>query len=353
MAKQKQDKKAAINQFAIYDIGFETEPQLETIHNKAEIETYFNQTKKCLHSILDGKLTIYRKGKNGDPTIYPNDMLAVHKDVYLLRLNNRKNTILVKQAETTTNGVPDYKEKTEESNPYCYIIIDNRPGVTMMAIQKNSAWGDPLNVCGLLEQNLDRKMLDTFGFHVRIYPRMREYEIWEFAHEQCHVNGDRLNGISFLFPNPKQVKFTDRIPAEFNKGYVGMLCRMMKRTNAISTLIQTTYDNVEPDVIKKISGDLAQIISYCRNSKYDLCLSFRDYGKYHCLDLVKALFPMQEELLNSFIHNFPETSETPDADNISDAHDYGLIRWLDEIEKKALLYKDATKTPGKRRRKHR
>lgn len=204
----------------------------------------------------------------------------------------------------------------------------------------------------LLEENLDRKMLETFGFHVTIQARMRQYEIWRFAYQQCHENGDRLKGISFLFPNPTQVKFTHRIPQEYTKGYIGQLCRMMKRTNALSTLIQTNYDTVEPETLEKVSGDLAQIISYCKNSKYDLCLTFRDYGKYHCLDLVKALFPMQEELLNSFIHNFPETSETPDAENISDAHDYGLIKWLDTIETKAELYKDAENTPYKRHRKY-
>ena len=160
MAKQKQDKKAAINQFAIYDVDIYAARQglVDPIMSQ---EMALKKANELFGSCFEGKKLNLAKYDHNNISIvdYPNDILSTHDGVYLLRINNIKHKTLVKPAETTTNGVQDYEEITEDSNPYCYVVVDNRGSSCQIAIQKNSAFGDPNTVRKLLMDNLNRQFV--------------------------------------------------------------------------------------------------------------------------------------------------------------------------------------------------
>lgn len=348
MAKQKQDKKAPINQFAIYEIVIK-EAQQTLAFPSMSPQTAIENACDIFESFFRGcKLNLYRQiKKNGEeePEIFPNDILSVHDGVYLLRINNNKKKKVVEPAETTTNGVVDYEENTYISNPYCYVVIDNRAekGICQMAIQKNSAWGDPNNVRKLLQENFNRQFCnDSIPLELTLSAKQRPSQIWEFCKQRCNEGQDSIQRISFDFPNQKKIGTLHRI--QNPKGYVKRLAQIMELTDAIKTHISMEYTDANPNKIEKHANDLANIVRLCHNKSYNLSILFRSYGLYKCDDRVRAMFPMEEKLLNSFREKWEELELSGEK--------YGLFDWCNFVYEQSKLYDYVEATPTQRSRKH-
>lgn len=101
--------------------------------------------------------------KNGDTAIYPNDILKVRQGVALLHICNL----------TQVSIWDKYKERREVSKPFCRVIIDNRPGVAQMAIERTSAFdGNPDKVRNILQESL-HALLAPAGLSIEIRAKMR------------------------------------------------------------------------------------------------------------------------------------------------------------------------------------
>lgn len=347
MAKEKQDANAPINHFLIYDVHI-AEAQQMSVDERMNRKLALKEAPKLFGSNFRGrKLDLYRiVKKEGVPEKepYANDILSVHDDVYLLRINNNKKKKVVEQAETTTNGIPDYRENTYISNPYCYVVIDNRAemGICQIAIQKSSAFGEPNTVRKLLQENLNRLFAEAgIPLELTIAAKMRPSKIWEFCQQRCHEGEDEIQRISFAFPNQKKIATNDRIKNP--QGYVKQLAKMMELTDAFKTHISLEYTNADPDKIEKNARDLAEIVRICKNRTYNLSIMFRSYGSYRCDDNVRAMFPMQEGLLKAFWTNW---EELPFKER------YGLFNWCNYVYEQSKLFEYAEQTPAKKTRRN-
>lgn len=345
MTKQKLDKKAPVNQFMIYDVTI-TETEQMHAFEKLDRETAIKNAAEIFGGCFNGrKLNLYRTIRvNGEyePETLENDILSVHDDVYLLRVNNKKKKTIVEKAETTTNGVPDYAENTYISNPYCYVVIDNRAdkGICQMAIQKNSAFGEPNNVRRIIQDCLNTKLIaDGIPLTITISAKMRPSKIWEFCKQRCNEGEDSIQRISFDFPNQKKMASNNRIAKP--KGYIKQLAKVMALTDAIKTHISMEYTDADPNLIEKNAKDLAEIVRICKNKAYNLSILFRGYGLYKCDDNVRAMFPMQEKLLNAF---WTKWEELPYEEK------YGLFNWCNYVYKQSKMYDYVEQTPAKRHR---
>ncbi len=294
-----------------------------------------------------GKLNLYKlkKSKGGDDVVpYHNDIMAVHGGISVLRINNNKNKTVVEEADTTTNGITDYETNTYVSNPYCFVIIDNRveKGICQIAIQKNDAWRDSKGVRELLEQYWNTMFLnDGIPLILKISPKTRPSEIWEFCRERCGVGGDAISRIAFDFPNQRKVAMLNRIPKP--TGYIKQLAKLSELTNAIKTHIHMDYDNADPVVIEENMRNLANIIQICANEEYNLSVYFKYYGQYRCNEEVSAIFPMAETILNAFMTDWDdEQSCTPQQRE--------LFNWCDNAYEQAKLFKNAGQIPTPRHR---
>ena len=348
MSQQKQDTSVPINQFVVYEVTIR-EAQQTILNPSIEPQTALANAKQIFGSCFSGKrleLVRYAKENGEVEASYPNDILSSHDGVYLLRINNIKQKSLVKPGDTTTNGFQDYNEIKEESNPYCYVVIDNREGWIQIAIQKNSAWGDPNNVRRLLVINLNKHFLrEGIPLEVSIDAKMRQSEIWEFCDGQCNKNGDVIQSISFVFPNQTKIAQENRIKDP--KGYIRELARLMKMTDAIKTSICLNYSSADPKKIEENAKDLAYIVRACQNTSYNLEVRFRDYGKYKCDDMVRAMFPMDESLIHAFwVTNWQELNYKENTDSPI----FGLVKWCDLVNEQSKLFTNAERIPAKRRR---
>ena len=349
MEKDKQPK-ASKNDFMIYEVVL-SEYQDPDKYFKMSVSAALKNANAIFASFFEGKkLNLYteRKTRNGDLTIqYPNDVMAVHEGIHLLRINNRSFKTLIKPAETMTNGVQDYTAVPEESNPYSYVIIDNRyeMGICQIAIQKNSAWStapnSKLTLRKLLETNINRFFLDeSIPLQIEIVPKMRKSEIWEFCKQRCNEGQDAITQVAFDFPNQRKMARSNRIPSP--TGYVKHLAKLMDVTDAIKTHIELSYTNANPEALENNAKDLAHIVDICSNENYQLSIRFRDYGLYKCGEIVRAMFPMKEALLNVFMSDWTENELT--KENVE------LFNWCDYVYEQAKLFEYAIETPAKRNR---
>lgn len=349
MTQQKQDTSVPINQFVIYDVTISAAQQT-LVNPSIEPKIALDNAKEIFGGCFAGKqLTLVKYGKDGQVDVdYPNDILSAHNGVYLLRINNVKHKSLIKPADTTTNGVQDYNEILEETNPYCYVAIDNRDGICQMAIQKNSAaWGDTNAVRWLLTSNINKLFVrEEIPLEISIDAKMRPSEIWEFCNGQCEQNGDIIQSISFVFPNQEKIAKENRI--QNPKGYIKELARLMKLTDALKTSISVNYASADPKKIEKNARDLSYIVRACKNTSYNLQIKFRDYGVYSCDDLVRAIFPMDESLIHAFRDDWGELNLAANIDNPT----YGLFDWCNYVNEQSKLYTDVERIPTKRRRKY-
>ena len=331
MGKQKLDSKQTINQFLIYDIDISADLQM-SISEKLSREQALNESHHIFGSFFEGcqlRLT-KEKTSNGTRTEEPleNDILSKRDNIYLLRINNNKDVKITKEAGTTTNGIRDYKDFSIRSNPYCYVVIDNRDGHSMLAIQKNSAFGSPNTVKKVLEQNINRLLKwEGYPLKLNLSLRNRPAETWQFCRER-EERGDSIKQVAFSMPNQKYVGVSQRI--QNPEGYIKGLVEFMDLTDAVKTNILVDYEKGSPDKLEEHAHNLAGIIQTCRNKSYHLSIKFRDYGTYMHNDHIKAMFPMKEELLLSFITKWKE---------VEFEGEFGLINWCDQVLRDSEMYK--------------
>lgn len=304
-------------------------------HAQEHFGSYFNG------SMLD----LYKKNKDGEITRHPNDILQKIDDVILLRVNNVQMKSVYLREDNPKGGIPDYKEKKFESNPYSYVIIDNRPGVCQMAIEKSSTWsGSTDAVRDLLEEWFKERLGADYNLDISIDMKWQESEFWEYVEQRFRDTGDLVTQFKFDIMN--QTKVTPTVQNEQPmSGMVKAVYDSIKLMNALkaSITMDTAGDHIQKE--DKKYEDIMQMVRLCSQNTYQLSVTFRDYGEYKCNDLVKAMFPLDEKTFNTFLHPEPEFSETkPEGE-------YRLIKWLDYILKETANFNDGNKIGRKTKEK--
>lgn len=362
MPKQKRDKNADINFFAIYEVCLSQAaqsnafPKVEADADPlAHAQLHFTQilAESPLHLVKVKKRKSSKakkqqtgNGETEDCTRLLNDILAARDHVYLLRINNEKSKFITQQDGVEADGKTRYEEKKVQTLPYCYVVIDNRPakqagGGIMLAIQKNSAFGDPENVRKILEDFFNRA-LNAYGLQAGISQYTNSSEMWNFCHRMCN-NGDTIKRISFALPNQKKVALPARIPDKNNVGIIKQMSRLAEQTGAIKSLIQYYYEDVEPNLLEKHAQDFVNVFHVCKSQDYQLTVDFKNYGPYRCDEQVKVVLPMEETLLNAF--RYGETQI-----ELDDRQKMALYDWCDEVREKCKEYGIISQTPLKRHR---
>lgn len=324
--------KQTINQFWIYDIIIDG-----SANNLFSVQDAVDNANKHFGELFEGTELSLSKDvtRNGSRTreALENYIIARHNDIYVLRIHNPKDVKLIKQDGSSTNGVPDYEVQSDTSYPYCYVVVDNREGVSKMAIQKNSAFYDNNTIRRILEENLNTAFrLKDIPLTISISQCTRASETWEFTHER-EAAGDHVQQISFMMTNQKNVNKAQRIQSP--TGYVKELLHFMEITQAINTKILMNYEGIAADDLQTHAEDLAQIVRQFGKEKYQFAIQFKKYGWYTFDSQVKAKEDMPEDLLLAF----PKCPES--------APNYNLMDWCDKVSQESELFKAYDSAPAK------
>ena len=279
-----------------------------------DLSTAQETLEKLLISVFkqDRRLPIGKEPETGDKVL-PNSILRNDNHVTLLKLHN-PGTVNIWRL----NGA----KISEETFPYSYVIIDNRPGIGQLAVQmKTDAWSDPNTVAKLLEDNFNRILKDQgTGLEMEIRYKYLPSEFFDYLKQRKKRDNVFVKHIYFEFTNPKFETPIDT--AVDTTGHIRQLMNMLSELGGAKAKLQVDAPK-KNELIRRKVKDIKQMVSLVATNGYSLKVVFNDNTSYTCNEFILHDDEMKENVLADYRdgqkHNFFE---------------FELFHWLDEMLKK-------------------
>ena len=238
-----------------------------------------------------------------------------------------------------------YREKLEDlelvHHPGCHVIIDNRPGVAQLAIERSDSFGNnPDRVRDLLQEALC-KAFARFEITVELRAKMRERAFWEMVDDQREQFKDPIKKVVFDFPNPDKVKPVDASVGMLEK--LALLSTLTSATNAAKGTLNLMSDKEKVIELKRTQEDIAHLVELCAHNGYDIAVHFKHYGVYRFGRSVKALDTIKREVIQEFKSGQMMMGKAQEGVFL-------LIALLDEIRTRTENYVDEEPVEKKRTR---
>ena len=303
-----------------------------TEHSQENFESLFGK--------VGTKLKIQKELKQGGVDKYPNVIMAHRDHVILLQVNNIKH--VSKWVQNGYDGpLPHYEEKKEESNPPCYVIIDNREGVGQMAIQiESSAWSDTDKLIELLRDSFNEELQERFGLQIKFQPKTFTREMMTYIRQREQDEGIGVKKIEYTFTNPKligpldaSIHITRRIEELFS------LIDQLSGKEAKLTVTPATNAIM---LRKKRLDDFKTMLAVSSNNAFDVSVTFTDDEVLKTSEKKKATFELLEGVITDFVNGIH-----------ADLFGYGLTKWLDKVREDVKNYDDGEQIKRKPSRKGR
>ncbi len=330
------------NQYDIYKYDFhQAERTIVAEANDVDSAKNLKVAQTHFDSIFD-KNTIDKLAKvnsRGEATILPNDVLAKQDGIYVWRVNNSQmKKLWLTDGSRDNLGKKKYEEQEMESNPYCIVIIDNRPGHGIMAIPKSPAWGGkPDLLRDVLRANFNSILVDQCGLEMRIEARMSVREIWDFMHERIDKHHDYVKQVAFTFQNPNRINLTDDTCTK--NRVINQMINTLKAQKALEGAFSMMFGKDSEADFSRQNRDLAEMVRLCAGNGYDLSITFNHYKTYRINDYVRACYPLAYD----YLQNFTTGQRTLD-------NSFDLAHWFDDIIEETKNYINESEAPKRRNR---
>ena len=299
---------------------------------------YVKMAQTCFASLFDQNSidNLSKMNKKGEATRLPNDVMARIGDIFIWRVNNSQMKEWWRRSGKDNRGIDKYEREEIESNPYCYVLVDNRPGICLMAIEKSSAWaGKPDLVRDMLLENLNPALADRFDLEMRIEARMNPKDIWEFVHERLFEHEDYIRKVQFVFQNPKKINKSNAM--EVKSARLKAMLRTVEISDALKGFFTMEFDKTTNSKISQQNKDMAEMVRLCGENGYDIVITFKEFKTYRINDYVRAYYPMTLDVLQ----RFGIGSRT-----INDKTE--LEEWFDLVDEQTKGYVNESEVPKRR-----
>lgn len=295
------DKTKSLYAIYKYDFHKASERTIQAEADGVDGAKYLKQAQTYFASLFDQNSidNLAKLNRKGEATRLPNDVMARMGDIFVWRVNNSQMKEWWRRSGKDSRGIDKYEREEIESNPYCYVLVDNRPGICLMAIEKSTAWGGkPDFVRDMLLENFNRMLADRFDLEMRIEARMNPKDIWEFVHERLFEHEDYIRRIQFVFQNPKKVNKTNAM--EVKSARLKAMQRTVEISDALKGFFTMEFDKNTNDKISEKNKDLAEMVRLCGENGYDIVINFKEFRTYRINDYVRAYYPMTLDVLRRF-----------------------------------------------------
>lgn len=305
-------------EFRVYKYEFEKSQNRNLFHKETGEEVNEEYIRKEWGKMLHGILNLQRD-KNGEMIPIGAHVLKNYGDIALVAVHNVKT---LKQWEEMAE-----EPKLLDSNPHCYAIIDNRPGVQQLLIEKNEAFGKSATPAHMIEHFISSKLTNELSYRVKFYSKVLEDEIWDLV-ESNRKAGFEVTQVVFKMRNGKQMD--DAGGKNFAK--------IMKALNTF----QRKHKDITPGIVldaeaqgitSLLKEDYVELVHLAANNGYDLEVKFKGASSYVRKNgnrkATIAMFTLDDISIRDF-----------ESSNISLWGDYNLVKWLDNIRENNKPYKD-------------
>ncbi len=313
-----------MEEFRLYKFVFNTSTTIDSnwLQSKTAEKTDLTKAQEAFENLLvgamkdDRRLPIGKDPKTGDKVL-PNSILRNENHVIILKIHNPGKVNIWK-----LNG----GKTSEDTYPYLYIIIDNRPGIGQLAVQMGTeAWKDPDTITKLLEDNLNRILSDEgTGLQIGIRHKYLPTEFFDFLKDKKKNENAIVKHIYFEITNPEFETPIDT--AVETSGHIRQMLKMLMQLGGEKALFKVDAPK-NNELIRKKLKDIKQMVSLVATNGYSLKVEFNDKTKYSCNDIMLHDDIMKETILSDFIDGQKHS-----------LFEFELFHWLDEMIKKEKDY---------------
>ena len=159
-----------------------------------------------------------------------------------------------------------------KSYPYCYVVIDNRPGKQFIAVQKSNSWRKPNKVQEVLQYSFSRYM-EKGALAISIEELVIPLKIWDYCSIVCKDGEDYITRITLNINNQKNNSKSKTTDGSANN-LIETIQEHLRIVGASDGNLDFKYDN-EEDRIAKIE-DTIQFIKICAESDYSLSVYLKN-----------------------------------------------------------------------------
>ena len=263
-----------------------------------------------------------RKKARKETEKYKCDILMHIDGVSLLTIENNK----------SKHTIENKKDVEHPHHPYCHIVVDNRKGHQLLAIERSSAFdSNTEQICKILCEGMNYKM--AFANVEMCYKEKckSKNEFWKTVNDIKTFFDDSVKQVRLDF-NQKKAKDYKPDPCDMMGAITAMAMKM--QTNSAVLFGTGANEDVKLDEVRE---DLTHIADICMKQKeYDLVVKFKKFGLYKYGADIKAQFGVDDSVISDFGQGKKEIAE----DNPEGT--FALIQWLDRINKLMVDYEDAT-----------
>lgn len=329
------DKSKSLYQIYKYDFHKAFEHTIQAEADGVDGAKYLKQAQTCFASLFDQNSidNLSKMNKKGEATRLPNDVMARMGDIFVWRVNNSQMKEWWRRNGKDNRGIDKYEREEIESNPYCYVLVDNRPGVCLIAIEKSSAWaGKPDVVRDMLLENLNPALADRFDLEMRIEARMNPKDIWEFVHERLFEHEDYIRKVQFVFQNPKKINKSNVM--EVKSARLKAMLRTVEISDALKGFFTMEFDKTTNSKISQENKDMAEMVRLCGENGYDIAITFKEFKTYRINDYVRAYYPMTLDVLQRFSFGSLTINDKTE-----------LEEWFDLVDEQTKDYVNESEVP--------
>ncbi len=302
--------------YAIY--SYEIQEGNRSLFYKETGKKAIDMATEIISNLLHDGLTVVGKKRKED--ILLTNLNYIGRDgVFVWELCNEKDKTLLEGHER--NPVTEH--------PGCYVIVDNRPDVSQIAIEKNNAFGpDTDKVAKYLKRAFDAHLCE-YGLKMVIKRKWQASNFKEIIRERIIKYNDSVKRVVWEFPNPDRVKGIDAT-LQMKERLQGLML-FTQAVNALKGKITLTGSkripiNVDDDKIE----DWAQIIALSAQNNYKLSYYFYNSSVVNFKDVAYAFASIDDRVIRDF--------ERGQLADIGDGATFVLIEKLDEIRKQIADY---------------
>ena len=242
---------------------------------------------------------------------YRCDVLRNEDGIILCTVENNK-------VKHTTVGKKDLEH---EHHPFCYAILDVRPGHLIIGIEKNSAFdGNPDKVAGIIRDGLSMLLMQYHQkLEISSLKKTRK-DFWPIIHEVRTKFNDMVRQIRLDFngeEKSKQDGLADTL--------MQMLSNLARKSESDAVFMLNAKGEGEVNW-QEVYDDLTNIADIClKQPGYDLTVRFKKFGVYRYGADLLAQFGTDDKVLDAFINGVREL----DFDHGGNC--FALVAWMDKI----------------------
>ena len=301
--------------YAIY--SYEIQEGNRSLFYKETGKKAIDMANEIIGNLLHDGLTIVGKKKRLDQPL-KNLHKTEHDGVFTWVLCNVKDI-------TQYEG---HEKNTLESHPGGFVIVDNRPDVCQIAIEKNSAFdSDTDKVAKYLKRALNSHLSD-YGLKVVIKHKYQAGNFKERVKERL-LKGDSVKKVVWEFPNPDKVKGIDA--SKQMMGRLEGLKLLTQASKALKGKLTLTGSKGNPiDVDDDKIEDYALFIALSAQNHYNLSYHFWQSSTVNFKDVAYAFGTIENKVITDF--------EAGQLINDGNGSTFELIEKLDEIRKTIADY---------------